>query len=136
MIHKSVKYFTPVIYIVCILLSSVAVFAQEKIPLTPAEQQWISEHLVVRSYLGNSPPNHFLKDGTPQGISVELLNKIGKMYGFEVQYIFGDTWATAMDKTLKTKEIDILPATQVTPERREIFSFSQIYLKSPHRYFH
>jgi hypothetical protein len=45
----------------------------------------LRDHPVIRARIGNSPP-YTMWDNCPKGISIELLDQIAKMVGFQINY--------------------------------------------------
>ena len=77
---------------------------------TEEEKAWIKNNPVLN--VGNErfwPPMDFVKDGEPQGYSIDLMNLVAKELGFEINYINGLTWSELLD-AFKEGTIDIMPA--------------------------
>ena len=61
------------------------------------------------------------KDGSPGGFPCEILEEMANDEGIKLEWVDG-TWAESFEK-IKKGELDILPGTQVSEERKEIFDF-------------
>lgn len=64
------------------------------------------------------------KDGKPKGFVLEVFESIAKSEGLKYKWIDG-TWNELFQK-IKSGEIDALPGTQVTKERREFLDFLDV----------
>lgn len=67
-----------------------------------------------------------VETGEAEGIDVDLLNAIGKDQGISFVYIFGSI--TEAQEKLESGEIDVGTAVFITPERKEIFLFTDPYI--------
>lgn len=117
--------------VVAIFMLSLQLYSQDIIPLTLEEKQFLEEHPVVRTHMSNTPPSYYLEGGKAKGIIVEYLNRISEMYGFKIEYIYGDSWAEALEHIKRHEKIDMLPQSAITPEREEFLSFSQTIYSNP-----
>ena len=105
--------------------------AEEIIPLTSQERDWISKHPILK--VGNEldwAPFDFAEDGKERGYSIDLLSLVAKKTGLQLEFINGFSWAELMEK-FKQGEIDILPAIMETSERREFMRFTSHYFTNP-----
>ena len=108
------------------------VFAADQVDLTPAEEDFVDAHPVIR--VANEmdwPPFDFAENGQAKGYSIDLLNRIGEKTGLSFQYINGHSW----DKLLKMgirREIDVFPAMWKTKKREKHFHFTDPYIDTPY----
>jgi len=105
-------------------------FSYDRIQLTKAEKNWLSQKHVVRARVGNNPPLHFF-DGKNKGISVDYFNLIGKIIGFQVEYVNGIPWHDALEKIKGQETIDLLLTAKNIKERQPFMGFSDDYLLMP-----
>ena len=105
-----------------------------ELTLKPEEQEWLSQHSVIRVSIIHAPPYQFWDDG-PKGISVDLLNLIAAKTGFQVEYVRSLSWAESLVNIRNQKHIDLLLTVKRTPERDMFLSFSEDYIDLPYVIF-
>ena len=68
---------------------STAVFAADTpgIELTPEERAWLKAHPRIVARVDNFPPFHSTVQGKPTGFSIDLLDRIAALAGFDVRYV-------------------------------------------------
>lgn len=118
------------LFVLIILLASSLLWITDssaQLALTASEQAWLIEHPLIHARVGKFPPYHFWDDG-PQGISVELLDRIAAMAGFQVHYLHGIPWAEALNSIRTEGNIDLLLTAKPTKERQDFLAFSNDYL--------
>lgn len=99
--------------------------------LTPEEQQWLSDHPVLR-FTGDPnwlPYEAFDKNGNYVGIVSEYLKLIENKLGIQFERLQTDTWAQSVE-LVKQGKIDILSETSDSTLREHLL-FTQTYLSSP-----
>jgi PAS domain S-box-containing protein len=120
-----------VLVILASLVLTAVVARSEELILSDEERDWIASHPVLK--VGNEmdwPPFDFVEEGEAKGYSIDFVRLLGKKTGLRFEFVNGFTWAELMTK-LKQGEIDILPVTMDTPERREFMIFTSHYLTNP-----
>lgn len=97
------------------------------IALTTEEKAWIQKHPVV-VYGGEKDwaPYDFVDQyGKHSGLSVDMLELIGKYTGLKFQAIVAD-WDELLSNT-KARKIDLLPAIVESQDRRAFLNFTEPY---------
>jgi len=98
--------------------------------LTLNEQEYIQNHTSIRVHNETDwPPFNFYENGTPQGISIDVMNRIAEITGLRVEYISGPSWSEFM-KMIERGELDVMLNIIDLPERRNILQFTSPYVKS------
>jgi ABC-type amino acid transport substrate-binding protein/nitrogen-specific signal transduction histidine kinase len=99
------------------------------IRLSPEEKQWLDSHPVIR--FGSNPrwaPLEFIdKDGIPQGISRDFLQRFGNALGVEFRHVPIPSWWQAQAK-LRDGEVDLLSSMTKAGARQQDFVFTPPYL--------
>ena len=100
------------------------------IRLSPEEKQWLDSHPVIR--VGSNTrwaPVEFLdKDGEPQGISREYLDRFAKALGVDFRYVPIPSWRQAQAK-LREGEVDLLTSlTKASMKKTMSFVSTPPYL--------
>jgi len=101
------------------------------IKLSKSEQQWLTDHPVIR-FTGDPswlPYEAFNKQGEYIGIVADYLKLIEQKLSIKVKIIPTQTWADAVEK-VKLGEIDILSETQDSDLKSHLH-FTQPYIASP-----
>jgi len=75
----------------------------------------------------NLAPLEFHENGTPKGISIDILNLISKKTKLDLEYIKIDSWERSQDY-LKDKKCDILSSVVKTNDMAKYASFSDPYI--------
>ncbi len=102
------------------------------ITLTQQEEAWIAENPLVRVRVGNYPPNYFVRDGTPHGIAIDLLNIVARQTGIQFSYdLSPPPFSEDLRGIQEHSGPDLLPSLQSTPEREEVLLFTEPYSRSP-----
>jgi PAS domain S-box-containing protein len=104
--------------------------------LTETEKEWIEEHPVINvgGELDWAPFDFVDSNGIYGGLSKDYLDEIANIAGFKVKYHTGKTW-TELLSSLKSGEIDMLPALYKNKEREEFIEFTSSYLTLPEYIF-
>lgn len=97
--------------------------------LSSSEKEFIRNHPIL--YLAPDPsfgPVEFIdEDGTYRGIAADYIKSISREFDLNIKIVNLDTWNNILD-TIKRKEIDILGAASVTPQREEYLIFSETFV--------
>ena len=97
------------------------------IALTPEERSWVAENAVVVG-IEQWPPLVFTNPtGEPDGLAVDYLKLIGERTGLRFSYT-QNLWSYLLNG-LKSREIDLLPATYYTDERATYGLYSTPYFQ-------
>ncbi len=100
---------------------------QSGIHLTQEERDFLKAHPVITAHNeADYPPYNFIKDGKPQGFSIDYLNLLAHKLGIKVRYVSGHTWAEFMEMAYHNK-IDVMLNIMRTPEREKHLNFTQPY---------
>lgn len=59
----------------------------------------------------------------PEGLSIDLLERLAKQYGWKIDYVHG-TWEEGRDRLL-SEEVDLMLSVTQTPYREQIMDFSR-----------
>jgi len=100
--------------------------------LTPAEQQWLSEHKDIRLGIDSSwPPFEFLDDsGNYAGMSAGYITVLNRRLSVSMEPVLGLSWPQVINK-IKQGDLDLLPAVMRTPQREKFLNFTQPYISYP-----
>ena len=109
---------------------NVAVASDSGLNLTPEERAWLDAHPVIRARVGDAAPLHFF-DGEPRGIAVDYLNLIAERAGFDVEYVYGIPWSTALEDIRDHEVLDVILTIKKTLERQDDMAFTEDYLLMP-----
>jgi len=103
-----------------------------EIPLTPAEEVWLSEHKILRVAGPKAfPPFHYYeKDGTVKGIASDYIRFIMERLGVEMEIQRNLPWPEVLKKA-RQKQIDVISCAAKSAEREAYLSFSNPYLTFP-----
>jgi PAS domain S-box-containing protein len=105
---------------------------EERVQLNATESAWIAQDHRVRVWLGNYPPNTFVKDGKPAGIAIDLLREVSKWSGVTFDFAHSpQTFEEALNGVTRHSGPDLLPSIQSTPEREKQILFTDAYLSHP-----
>ncbi len=136
--HKSLSIIFVALLIVKLGLSPDPVSAQNTAPksmvtLTPDEKAWLDTRPTIKVRMSNLPPFILMDQGKPAGFSVELLDRIADLIGFDLQYISGISWPEGLEHIKRQDgKVDLILAAMNTPERREFMLFSKCYIEQPY----
>lgn len=101
------------------------------IAFTDAERAWLAAHPVIRfGYEMNWPPLEFFADGRHQGIAADYLGLVSERLGVTLEPVATASWEDALSKA-RNREIDLLPCSGVTEDRRGYLLFTEPYLDYP-----
>ena len=102
---------------------------QASLNLTQEEINWLKNNPAIK--VGGEldwAPFDFVKDGSYQGASRDIIDLIAQRTGLNIQYITGQTWAELL-ASFKNGQLDVLPAIYKNEEREVYTIFSQPYFK-------
>ena len=102
------------------------------IPLTEDEREWLARHKVIRLGVdkGYAPYSFRNEAGVYQGIAIDTINLIARYLNVEIDIVEGLNWPQIIDYAGRKKLDAILTAVE-SPERKELFNFTHIYLPTP-----
>lgn len=115
-----------VLFYLCLCCQSLA----WSLEFTPQEQHFIntSKPILVHNET-DWPPFNFNHNSTPQGISIDVMNKISQRTGLKVEYVSGPSWGEFMTM-MERNELDVMLNIVDIEERRELFQFTTPYANS------
>ena len=115
-----------------LILLMLPLFADAQTGLfTDEELQWIEEHPIIEfGYEPNWPPYEVYSNGKYSGIVNEYLDRISEETGITFKPIANLTWDQSLKK-LKAGEINFVPSCAITEKRKELLSFSTVYISDP-----
>ncbi len=100
--------------------------------LTPAEQQWLANHPVIRvapdPYF--PPIEWFDSKGVFTGIAADYIDILQQKLGIRFEIVSGATWDEVLAKA-RSHEVDMLSAAAQTPLRSEYLDFAEPHLTFP-----
>jgi len=103
----------------------------DKLHLTDKQKSYLKRLNSLRYCINpNWTPIEFLKDNTPQGISIDTLKIIADRLNKPLKYIPTDSWYMSQEY-LRLGKCDILPSAIRTKEREEYALFTKPYLHYP-----
>lgn len=100
--------------------------------LNEQERLWLQSHKNIRLGVDPAwPPFEFFDhEGHYSGVASGYIDIINDMLGIELEPIYYKSWSIVVSKS-KNREIDVLPAVGITPERRQYLIFTQPYISFP-----
>ncbi|HUP91615.1 MAG TPA: PAS domain-containing protein [Solimonas sp.] len=112
------------------LAATCAAHAATRVDLTPAEQQWVAEHPVVRiSAVPDWTPIDFVDEsGERAGISPEVVQLLGQRLGLRFEWHNYAKWEEALEAAQR-RDVDVLSTLGYAPEREEFLVFTRPYLR-------
>lgn len=104
----------------------------DKVKLTSAEQQWLSEHKDIKLGIDSAwPPFEFVDgSGAYTGLSAGYIKVLNRRLGVSMEPVLGLSWTQVINK-FKQGDLDLLPAVMHTPQREKFLNFTQPYISSP-----
>lgn len=118
-------------YILILLLFFSKLGNTQDIEFTQKEKVWIENHPVIDfGYEPNWEPYEIYEDGEYSGIVGDYVKIIEEKTGIDMRPIPNLTWDKTM-KGLMNGTIKVAPSCAVTPNRKEEFLFTDIYIKDP-----
>ncbi|XOB63234.1 transporter substrate-binding domain-containing protein [Campylobacterota bacterium DY0563] len=99
------------------------------IELTDEEKKWLSDHPVIKVHNEYDwAPFNFNKNGFPLGYSIDYINLLSKIAGFEIEFVTG-TWDESLNRAYN-KEIDIMLNIAKTKDREKKLSYVNVYARN------
>ncbi|CAB5167086.1 hypothetical protein D3OALGB2SA_5839 [Olavius algarvensis associated proteobacterium Delta 3] len=107
-------------------------FFSDRLSLTAEEMAWIKTHPRIMARVGNFPPFHSTVQGKPTGFSIDLLDRIAALAGFDVGYVSSIPWPEGLELIRQRDgRVDLQITAMNTADHREIMVFSKDYLELP-----
>ena len=98
--------------------------------LTFKEREFIANHQPVRIHNETDwPPFNFYENGSAQGISIDVMNRVAEITGLSIKYVSGPSWAEFVEM-IGDDRLDVMLNIIDLPERRDRFQFTSSYVKS------
>lgn len=121
-------------WVMSMALAAMAMAADKRLSLTPAEEAWVAAHPVITLSLDqyNAPLNFRRADAAGDsyaGASVEYAELAAGKLGLRLQWK-GSTWDQAL-KVAMAHEVDGVVSARERPERRTKLNFTRPYLELP-----
>ena len=114
--------------ITCITLFSVSLASA--VEFDPEEKAFLEKKTVIRVHNETDwPPFNFYQNGKPQGISIDVMDRICEISGLKIIYVTGPSWSEFMDMIVSGK-LDVMLNINVLPEREKFLQFTTPYSKS------
>lgn len=109
---------------------------KSKISFTEEEKDWLLKHPII--HVGGekdwAPFDFVDENGNYNGLAKDYLDLIASYGGFKVKYHVGTTWNQLLED-IKIGKIDMLPAINISEERKKFIDFTNEYIKLPEYYF-
>jgi PAS domain S-box-containing protein len=121
---------------ILLIAASLVVWQQLKsagtVNLTPSERAWLNAHPVIRLAPDpDFPPTEFLDaNGQHRGIAADYVALLQERLGVRFQIVKLRDWAEVLTKA-RQREIDVLAAATITPDRSAYLLFGEPYLEFP-----
>ncbi|MCB9495207.1 MAG: transporter substrate-binding domain-containing protein [Desulfobacteraceae bacterium] len=121
-------YFLPlIIYTIINLLFCSVTTALE---FNQEELDFLEKKPIIRVHNETDwPPFNFYENGKPQGISIDVMNRISEISGLKIEYVTGPSWDEFI-KMMGEKKLDVMLNIVDIPERRDLLRFTTSYAKS------
>ncbi|MGL1862197.1 MAG: transporter substrate-binding domain-containing protein [Pseudodesulfovibrio sp.] len=101
----------------------------KNIKFSDEERQFIADHPIIKVHNEMDwPPFNFNVDGTPHGLTIDVMNRVAELTGFKVQYVFNHTW-NELEAMLKEKKLDVMGNMNPTEFRKNFVQFTTPYVK-------
>ena len=96
------------------------------------EQQWLTQHKMVVTGVDSdfAPYEWVTVEGVHKGMVSDYLALIGDKTGIDFRHYSGSGWTDVLEKA-KAREVDILAAAAISPQRQESFDFTDAYIRMP-----
>lgn len=96
--------------------------------LTAEEIKWVQSHPTINvSNEMDWPPFDFNVDGTPMGLSIDLLNLIANRTGLNLNYRYGHSWSE-LQNMVKEKKVDLIHSLNRSTYREQFIRFTKPYI--------
>lgn len=102
-------------------------------PPSSQEQIWLDKKPTVRFRVIENPPEQFIENGKPEGVSIDYAKLVCKTYQIDCQFVplLGGTFLEALHKVGKSDGPDAMLTGRRTPERERFLLFTTEYLFTP-----
>ena len=109
----------------------------QKVDLSAEQVKWVMENSTIKvGMVKDWEPLEFVDEqGRPQGINIDIINKVAESVGLEVQIVTYDTWTTLLDD-LYGAEVDVILGASQTEQRESFLTVSEPYLEAPWSIIH
>ena len=98
------------------------------IDLTDEERAWLADNPIRISYDPYWPPFEFTNaDGEFDGLAAAYMAEFERLIGTDFVLVQSPDWPGALD-AVRAGEVDVLPTTGDTPDRREFMGFAPPYM--------
>ena len=96
--------------------------------LTEEERAFVTAHPVIRvgGEMDWAPYDFVDRSGRHGGVSAQYLSILEKKLGVKFEVRTGQTWKDLLD-SIRSRELDILPAIWKTEDRQEFLEFTTAY---------
>lgn len=104
--------------------------ARHEDQLSEQERRWLSQHPEIRIGITVIPPQILQDRGGYKGLSIDYIRLLEKKLGYHFRLVPYATWNEVI-KAAKDRQIDMIFAAQMTPERSTYLQFSKVYIELP-----
>jgi len=96
--------------------------------LSDKEKRYLANKKTIRVCTNPDwTPIEFLKNGVPEGISIDILKIVVRKLNLKLQFVKTSSWSESQ-KFLKERKCDILPSAIKTPKRLKYANFTKPYM--------
>ncbi len=130
--RRALNFFSAILVIGLLSAATMLLWRPQSVRLTPAEQAWLAANQgrIRAAKCQEVPPIAFTdRDGGYVGMAVDIVRLLEERIGFKTELICIETWAETYQK-LSSGELTYT-VMQNTPQRAEIFSFTEPILNIP-----
>ncbi len=106
------------------------VAAEDAVFFTTEEKAWLDDHrgkVVLAPSPDWEPMENFDEHGRYTGLVADMIRLIEKKLDFKFKIIRVSSWEEILDKAM-SREVDVISAAQITPERKQFMNWSQPYI--------
>jgi len=106
------------------------VAAEEDASLSSKEKNWLNSHhgkVVLAPSPDWEPMENFDEHGRYTGLVADMIRLIEKKLDFKFKIIRVRSWNKILEKA-KNREVDLISAAQITPERQQFMNWSRPYI--------
>lgn len=94
------------------------------------EQVYLDRNSIVKVHNETDwPPFNFSENTKPQGISIDVMNRVAEITGLKIDYVSGPSWDEFIDM-MGAGQLDVMLNIIDLPERQKMFKFTTPYAKS------
>ncbi|MGB5605720.1 MAG: diguanylate cyclase [Gammaproteobacteria bacterium] len=115
-----------------VVATATAVAPVNTLVLTPAEQEWLAGHPVIRLAPDpDFPPIEFIDaDGRYQGIAADYAALVERKLGIKFTLVQLQDWDEVLEKA-RSREIDMFGAASESPQRAKYMTFTRPHIQLP-----